>query len=133
MVVTIVQRPKQLMNPFDPDMASFIHNEMRQNGVKLYLGHTVEKVEENEQSINVLLKDGTTLQADMVVMALGVTPDTKLAKAAGLELGIKESILVDEHMETAIPDIYAVGDAVQVKHSVTGADVLISLAGPANR
>lgn len=133
MVVTIVQRPKQLMNPFDPDMASFIHNEMRQHGVKLYLGHTVEKVEENEQSINVLLKDGTALQADMVVMALGATPDTKLAKAAGLELGIKESILVDERMETSVADIYAVGDAVQVKHSVTGADVLISLAGPANR
>ena len=100
---------------------------------RLYLGHTVEKVEENEQSINVLLKDGTALQADMVVMALGVTPDTKLAKAAGLELGIKESILVDERMETSVADIYAVGDAVQVKHSVTGADVLISLAGPANR
>ena len=66
-------------------------------------------------------------------MALGVTPDTKLAKAAGLELGIKESILVDERMETSVADIYAVGDAVQVKHSVTGADVLISLAGPANR
>lgn len=133
MDVTIVQRPKQLMNPFDPDMASFIHNEMRQHGVKLYLGHTVEKVEENEQSINVLLKDGTALQADMVVMALGVTPDTKLAKAAGLELGIKESILVNERMETSVADIYAVGDAVQVKHSVIGADVLISLAGPANR
>ena len=83
MVVTIVQRPKQLMNPFDPDMASFIHNEMRQNGVKLYLGHMVEKVEENEQSINVLLKDGTTLQADMVVMALGDHPGYEACESSG--------------------------------------------------
>lgn len=133
MDVTIVQRPKQLMTPFDPDMASFIHNEMRRHGVKLYLGHTVDGVEENEHGVKVLLKDGNVLEADMVVMALGVTPDTKLAKTAGLELGMKESILVNEHMETSIADIYAVGDAVQVKHSVTGADALIALAGPANR
>ena len=133
MDVTIVQRPKQLMNPFDPDMASFIHNEMRKQGVKLYLGHTVEAVEENDHGMNVLLKEGIILQADMVVMALGVTPDTVLAKAAGLELGMKESILVNERMETSISDIYAVGDAVQVKHAVTGEDALISLAGPANR
>lgn len=133
MDVTIVQRPKQLMNPFDSDMASFIHNEMRKHGVKLYLGHTVEAVEENDHGMNVLLKEGTILQVDMVVMALGVTPDTVLAKAAGLELGMKESILVNERMETSISDIYAVGDAVQVKHAVTGEDALISLAGPANR
>lgn len=69
----------------------------------------------------------------MVVLAIGVTPDTKLAKEAGLELGIKGSILVNEHMQTSVPDIYAVGDAVQVKHYVTGQAALISLAGPANK
>ena len=133
MEVTIVQRPKQLMNPFDPDMASFIHNEMRKHGVKLALGHTVEGFEERNGGVDVLLKDEQPLHADLVVLAIGVTPDTGLAKEAGLELGIKGSILVNDRMETTVPDIYAVGDAVQVKHFVTGQDALISLAGPANK
>ena len=133
MEVTIVQRPKQLMNPFDSDMAAFIHNEMRKHGVKLALGHTVEGFRETQDGVQVLLKDEAPLQADMVVLAIGVTPDTKLAKEAGLELGIKGSILVNEHMQTSVPDIYAVGDAVQVKHYVTGQAGLISLAGPANK
>ena len=133
MEVTIVQRPKQLMNPFDPDMASFIHNEMRKHGVKLALGHTVEGFAERNGGVDVLLKDEPPLHADMVVLAIGVSPDTQLAKEAGLELGIKGSIVVNDRMETSIPDIYAVGDAVQVKHFVTGQDALISLAGPANK
>ena len=133
MEVTIVQRPKQLMNPFDPDMASFIHNEMRKHGVKLALGHTVEGFAERNGGVDVLLKDETPLHADMVVLAIGVSPDTQLAKEAGLELGIKGSIVVNDRMETSISDIYAVGDAVQVKHFVTGQDALISLAGPANK
>ena len=133
MDVTIVQRPKQLMNPFDPDMASFIHSEMRKHGVKLALGYTVEGFEEKDCGVDVLLKDNPPLHADMVVLAIGVTPDTKLAKEAGLELGIKGSIVVNDRMETSAPDIYAAGDAVQVKHYVTGEDALISLAGPANK
>ena len=133
MEVTIVQRPKQLMNPFDPDMAAFIHNEMRRNGVKLALGHTVEGFEERDGGVDVLLKDETPLHADMVVLAIGVTPDTGLAKEAGLELGVKGSIVVNDRMETSVPDIYAVGDAVQVKHFVTGQDAHVSLAGPANK
>ncbi len=131
--VTIVQRPKQLMNPFDADMASFIHAEMRKHGVKLALGHTVEGFEEKDGGVDVLLKDAVPLHADMVVLAIGVTPESELAKSAGLALGIKGSILVNDRMETSIPDIYAVGDAVQVKHFVTGEDALISLAGPANK
>ena len=133
MEVTIVQRPKQLMNPFDPDMASFIHGEMRKHGVKLALGHTVEGFEEKEVGVDVLLKDEAPLHADMVVLAIGVSPDTQLAKEAGLELGVKGSIVVNDRMETSVPNIYAVGDAVQVKHFVTGQDVLLSLAGPANK
>ncbi len=133
MDVTIVQRPKQLMNPFDADMASFIHNEMRKHGVTLALGHTVEGFEEKEGGVDVLLKDEAPLHADMVVLAIGVTPDTTLAREAGVELGIKGSIIVNNRMETSIPDIYAVGDAVQVKHYVSGQDALISLAGPANK
>lgn len=133
MDVTIVQRPKQLMNPFDTDMASFIHGEMRRHGVRLALGHTVEGFEENDGGVDVLLKDESSLHADMVVLAIGVTPDTFLAKEADLKLGIKGSILVNDRMETSEPDIYAVGDAVQVRHYVTGEDALISLAGPANK
>ena len=133
MEVTIVQRPKQLMNPFDPDMAAFIHSEMRRHGVKLALGHTVEGFEEKNGGVDVLLKDEVPLHADMVVLAIGVSPDTHLAQEAGLELGIKGSIVVNDRMETSVPDIYAVGDAVQVKHFVTGQDVLLSLAGPANK
>ena len=133
MEVTIVQRPKQLMNPFDPDMAAFIHSEMRRHGVKLALGHTVEGFEEKDGGVDVLLKDEAPLHADMVVLAIGVSPDTQLAQDAELELGVKGSIVVNDRMETSVPDIYAVGDAVQVKHFVTGQDVLLSLASPANK
>lgn len=133
MDVTIVQRPRQLMNPFDADMASFIHNQMRRHGVKLALGYTVEGFSEKDNGVEVLLKDAEPFHADMVVLAIGVTPDSHLAKEAGLELGIKGSIVVNDRMETSVPDIYAAGDAVQVKHFVTGKDVLLSLAGPANK
>lgn len=133
MEVTIVQRPRQLMNPFDPDMASFIHARMRKAGVKLALGHTVEGFEERDGGVDVLLKDEAPLHGDMVIVAIGVTPDTQLAKEAGLKLGIRDSIVVDDGMRTSDPDIYAVGDAVQVRHAVTGQDALISLAGPANK
>ena len=133
MEVTIVQRPKQLMNPFDADMAALLHNEVRRHGVKLALGHSVEGFEEKNGGVDVLLADAAPLHADMVVLAIGVTPDSHLAKEAGLELGVRGSILVSDRMETSVPDIYAVGDAVQVKHFVTGEDTLIALAGPANK
>lgn len=133
MDVTIVQRPKQLMNPFDADMASFIHAQMRKHGVKLALGYSVEGFEERNGRIDVLLEDNAPLHADMVILAIGVAPEAALAKDAGLALGIKGSILVNDRMETSIPDIYAVGDAVQVKQYVTGEDALIALAGPANK
>lgn len=133
MEVTIIQRPKQLMNPFDEDMASFIHSEMRSHGIRLLLGHTVEGFEETENGVRVLLKEEAPLHADMAVLAIGVSPDTRLAEMAGLKLGIKNSIIVNERMETSVPNIFAVGDAVQVKHFVSGEDALISLAGPANK
>ena len=131
--VTIVQRPKQLMNPFDADMASFIHSEMRRHGVKLALGYSVEGFAERDGGVDVLLKDSAPLHADLVVLAIGVSPESALARDAGLELGMKGSILVNDRMETSVPDIYAVGDAVQVRHFVTGEDALIALAGPANK
>ena len=131
--VTIVQRPRQVMNPLDPDMAAFLHGELRAHGVKLALGHTVEGFVQRDGGVDVLLQNEAPLHADMVILAIGVTPDTALARDAGLALGLKGSILVNDRMETSVPDIYAVGDAVQVRHFVTGQDALISLAGPANK
>ena len=133
MDVTIVQRPRQLLTPFDADMAAFFHAEMRRHGVKLLLGRSVTGFAEADGAVAVQLDCDETLHADMAILALGVTPDTALAKEAGLALGIKGSILVNDKMETSVPDIYAVGDAVQVKHAVSGEDALLSLAGPANK
>lgn len=133
MDVTIVQSQKQLMMPFDSDMAAFIHAEVRKHGIHLVLGHKVEGFIEKDGGVNVLLSDGTSLHGDIAVLAIGITPDTHLAKEAGLELGVRGSIVVNDRMETSVPDIYAAGDAVQVKHFVTDEDTLISLAGPANK
>ena len=131
--VTIVQRPKQLLAPLDADMASFVHAEMRRHGVTLRLGETVTGFRQDGDSVLTLLEGSEPLRSDMVLLAIGVTPDTYLAKEAGLELGIRGSIAVNERMETSVPDIYAVGDAVEVTHFVTGQKALISLAGPANK
>lgn len=133
MNVTLVEAAQQLMSPFDSDMAAFIHAEIRKNGINLMLNTMVEGFADTESGINVKLKDKDTLNADMVVMAIGVAPDTALAKNAGLALGIKDSIVVNDRMETSHLDIYAVGDAVQIKNFVTDSDTLISLAGPANK
>jgi len=130
--VTVVQRPKQLLNIIDYDMAALVHNKLRSKGIDLKLGSDVIGFEEHE-TLRVLLQDDEPISTDMVLMAIGVSPETGLAKKAGLELGIKGAIVVNDKMETSVPDIYAVGDAVQVKHTVTGKDTVISLAGPANK
>ena len=131
--VTLVELGRQLLSPFDADMAAFIHAEMRKHGVKLALGRMVKGFEEKDGGVQVLLENAAPLHADLVVLAIGVSPESSLAKEAGLALGLKGSILVNDRMETSVPDIYAVGDAVQVKHYVTGEDSLIALAGPANK
>ncbi len=133
MDVTIVQRPNQVLNPLDYEMATFVHAKMREKGIHLMLGHSVEGFEQKDGKTMVILKDGEPLKTDMVILAIGVAPDTHLAKEAGLTLGIKNSIVVNERMETSVPDIYAVGDAVEVHHRITGQKALISLAGPANK
>ena len=131
--VTVVQNGNQLMNPFDPEMAAFIHNELRRQGVNIVFGHAVEEIKGHENGVEVVLSGECILHADMAALAIGVTPDTALAKDADLQLGLKGSIVVNDRMETSVPDIYAVGDAVQVKNFVTGEDDLIALAGPANK
>ncbi len=131
--VTIVQGHNQLMTPFDSDMAAFIHAEVRNQKVNLVLNKMVDGFEETNKGINVELKDSDSIPTDMVILAIGVTPENSIAKDAGLELGIKGSIVVNDKMETSIPDIYAVGDAVQIKNFITDEDTLISLAGPANK
>ena len=131
--VTVVQNGNQLMNPFDPEMAAFIHNELRRQGVNIVFGHAVEEIKGSENGVDVALSGECILHADMAALAIGVTPDTALPKNAGLQLGLKGSIVVNDRMETSAPDIYAVGDAVQVKNFVTGEDDLIALAGPANK
>ncbi len=131
--VTLVEASNQLMAPFDGDMASFIHAEIRKSGINLMLDTMVENFADDDFGLDIKLKNSSALRTDMVVMAIGVSPETTLAKDAGLETGIKGSIVVNDKMETSVPDIYAVGDAVQIKNFVTDADTLISLAGPANK
>lgn len=131
--VTVVQRSDHLMNTLDYDMASFVHSKLRSNGIHLKFRANVAGFEETETGLRVLLKDDQPISADMVVLAIGVSPENTLAKKIGLELGAKGAIVVNDKMETSAADIYAVGDAIQVKHTVTGNDAVISLAGPANK
>ena len=131
--VTVVQRGNQLMNTLDYDMATMIHSKLRSEGLNLKLNGDVIGFEEKDDGISVLLQHDTPIKTDMVILAIGVAPDNILAKDANMELGIKGAIVVNDKMETSISDIYAVGDAVQVKHTITGNNAVISLAGPANK
>jgi len=130
---TIVQRSNHLLPTVDYDMASFIHANFRCHGVQLLLNANTEKLTANGEQISLGTNNGNKLNADMVVVSIGVTPENTLAKQVGLELGLKGAIKVNAKMETSVPDIYAVGDAVQVKHFITEQDAVISLAGPANK
>ncbi|MBP6873638.1 MAG: FAD-dependent oxidoreductase [Clostridia bacterium] len=131
--VTIVQRSDQLLDILDYDMATFTHSKIRQKGISLKLGSNVIGFTDEANGITTHLENDSDIKSDFVLMAVGVLPDSSLAKAAGLQLGIKGSILVNDKMETSVQDIYAVGDAVQVIHSVSGQNAVISLAGPANK
>lgn len=131
--VTVIQRSNQLFAPMDADMASFIHAQMRSHGVKLELEKTVTGFSSKGGKTVTMIKDSEPISSDMVLLGVGVEPDTVLAEKAGLALGIRGAVAVNEYMETSVPDIYAVGDAVEVSHFVTGKKSLISLAGPANK
>jgi len=132
--VTLVEKLNQVMPPLDPEMAKLVKRYMERRGVKIKLGDGVAGFRNSDEgSLEVLTESGKAYKADIVILAIGVRPETALAKLAGLELGQRGGIRVDEQMHTSIPDIFAVGDAVEVKDFVTGEWSLIPLAGPANR
>jgi NADPH-dependent 2,4-dienoyl-CoA reductase/sulfur reductase-like enzyme/rhodanese-related sulfurtransferase len=132
--VTVVELADQVLAPLDPEYARVVEDFLEQHGVHVALDDGVAGFEQaDDGSLAVSTQSGTTYPADLVILALGVRPDTALAEAAGLEIGALGGIRVDEQMRTSDPDIFAVGDAVEVKDFVTGEWSLIALAGPANR
>ncbi|MBN1362258.1 MAG: FAD-dependent oxidoreductase [Sedimentisphaerales bacterium] len=133
LIVALVELEPSVMGTVDPEMAAPLHEELRLHGVDLHLGTSVTEVTEQGGTVSMLLSDGKRIETDLVVMAVGVRPEVTLARDAGLQLGGRGGIVVDEHMRTSDPAIYAVGDAVEVTDFVGGHPTVISLAGPANR
>lgn len=129
--VTLIEKAPHVLPPLDEEMAAFVQNELTDQGVDVITSQSAVAFKDKGQII--VLEDGTELSTDMTIMSVGVQPESKLAEAAGVELGLRGGILVDESYQTSIEDIYAVGDAIVVKNQITGEDALISLASPANR
>ena len=131
--VTIVEMAPQVMPPIDYTMAALVHQELFRKNVALRLGSRVERFEPKPEGILVGLHDGTTLTADIVILSIGVKPDIRLAKEAGLQIGKSGGIAVNEYLQTSHPDIYAIGDAIETHNPITGKQFTPYLAGPANR
>ena len=131
--VSIVEATDQVMAPVDPEMAEILHNNIRSNGVGLYLADGVASFEDKGASVDVKLSSGTVLSADIVILSIGVRPNSQIAKEAGLELNARGDIIVNDHMQTADPDIYAAGDVVEVEDFIFGDRTMVPLAGPANK
>lgn len=131
--VTIVQLTSQVMAPLDEDMAAVVHQYLKEQNIHLLLETSLTKIIKKDGKTYAVLNNEEELDCDLILMAVGVQPDTMIAKVAGIELGIKGAIKVNKYMQTNIKDIYAIGDAVEVKHFITHQDTLISLAGPANK
>ena len=131
MKVTIVEKAPHVLPPLDEEMAAFVQAELVKNGIDVITGQSAQVFKDRGQTI--VLEDGRELASDITVLSVGVQPENDLAKSAGLELGLRGGILVDEYYQTSQPDIYAVGDAIVVEQQITGEDALISLANPANR
>ena len=128
--VTLIERQPQLLGQLDADMASFVHAHMKSQGVRLLCSRTVSGFEEKiggADGIKVLIENEQPVLTDMVILAIGVTPDSALAEKAGLKLGFKNSIAVNEYMQTSDEDIYAVGDAVEITNTVTGEKTTVPL------
>ena len=131
--VTLIQRLDQLLGPIDREIANLVEGHVTKHGVHLVLNDGATGFAQRDQTLEVQTGSGKAYPADIVILAIGVRPDTTLAKTAGLEIGDRGGIRVDEHMRTSDPDIFAVGDAIEVKDFVTGEWSLVALAGPANR
>ena len=129
--VTIVEKAPHVLPPLDQEMAAFVQEELVKNGVRVITSQSATRFE--DQGKVIVLENGQKITSDLTILSVGVEPENGLAKAAGIELGLRGGILVDEHYETSQKDIYAVGDAIIVKQEITGQDALISLASPANR
>lgn len=130
---TLVEGAEHILAPFDNEMAAIVHSHLRDKQIELYLADKIEHFEDKPDHTVVFLASGKRLQADIVVLAIGVKPETTLARASGLELGTTGGIKVDRYLQTSDPAIYAVGDAVEVTQTISGRQALIPLAGPANR
>lgn len=131
--ITIIEAANQLMPPLDPEMAEFVRQRLVNHNARLQLGDPVAGFEETAEGLKVTTKSGMAFSADFVILAIGVKPETNLAKSAGLEIGSKGGIRVDESMRTSDSHIWAVGDAVEVRDFVTGEWSFLPLAGPASR
>ncbi|MEW5848367.1 MAG: FAD-dependent oxidoreductase [Myxococcota bacterium] len=131
--VSLVEQAPQVLTFLDPDMAAFAHHALRAHGVELRLGERAAELQPMDTGLRVVLANGTSLEVDLLVLAVGVTPETQLARDAGLKIGKTGGIVVDERMRTSDPFIFAVGDAVEVYHLVARNRTRIPLAGPANR
>ena len=131
--VSVVEMGNQVMAPVDFSIAAHLHQHLTQKGVSLYLEQAVAAFERKGNEIRVILKSVETIVADMVILSIGVRPETTLAKAAGLHIGETGGIWVDEYLQTSEADIYAVGDAIEFPHPITGKPWLNYLANPANR
>ena len=131
--VTLIEGSNQLLGQLDGDMASFVHVKLKNLGIRFFLNTVVSKFEDTGKGLNVFVDNQMILQTDIVLMTIGVVPETSFIKNTSITLGIKGSIVVNEKMETSIEDIYAVGDAVEVNNFVTNERGLIFLAGPANK
>ena len=129
--VTIVEKAPHVLPPLDQEMAAFVQAELVKNGVRVITSQSATRFE--DQGKIIVLENGQKIASDLTILSVGVEPENGLAKAAGIELGLRGGILVDEHYETSQKDIFAVGDAIVVKQEITGQDALISLASPANR
>ena len=130
---TLIQLDDQVLLPLDKDMAGEVHAYLRGQGLDLRLGTAVTGFRRQGSQLETLIGHKPPVAADLVILAIGVAPESQLARQAGLTLGQKGAIVVDAHMRTSQPDIYAVGDAVELTHAVTGQKALVALAGPANR
>ncbi len=133
MHVSVVEMGHQILAPLDFPLAAMIQQHIREKGVELYMKKAVTGFEQHGEGLKVLLNDGTSIDADVVVLSIGVRPDTRLATAAGIELGPSKGIWVNEYLQTSNPDIYAVGDAIEFVNPITGKSMPTYLAGPANK